>query len=374
MSKKILFIVSEDWYFVSHRLHLATTAINNGYEVTLLSRVSKHQEFIGSLGIKTINWPLERRSLNPLRELISIYHIVHKVRMVKPNLVHAVGMKPIIYTALSKLFFSVDGIVLALGGLGFIFRSTRISAKILSFFIVPIFRLFLSGSNVRLIIQNRDDGQILKNMNIAKWEKIRLIRGAGVSVKDFFPKKVKNQIPLIILPARMLWDKGVEDFVNCAKRCIANKISVRFALVGNPDLHNPESIPEAQLKQWVELGFVEWWGEQDNMLKIYHMADLVCFPSYHEGLPKALLEAASCELPIVSYDVSGCREIVKDNVNGFLVPFKDEHALYAAVLELLENSSLRRKMGKISRKMVIEEFTQEKIASETIRVWDEISR
>ena len=372
--KKILFIVSEDWYFVSHRLHLATTAINNGYEVTLLSRVSKHQEFIRSLGIKTINWPLERRSLNPLRELISIYHIVHKVRNLQPNLVHAVGIKPTIYTALSMLFFNVDGIVLALAGLGYIFRSSRASAKILRIFIVPLFRLLLAGSNIRLIIQNRDDGEILKNLNISKGEKIRLIRGAGVSVKDFFPKKMQNDKPLVILPARMLWDKGVEDFVNCAQRCITNKISVRFALVGNPDLHNPESIPEAQLKQWVELGFVEWWGEQDNMIKIYHMADLVCFPSYHEGLPKALLEAASCELPIVSYDVSGCREIVKDNVNGFLVPFKDEQALYVAVLELLGNPSLRRKMGAISRKMVIEEFTQEKIASETIRVWDEISK
>jgi len=372
--KKIIFIVSEDWYFVSHRLHLATTAIDNGYEVTLLSRVSNHQEFIRSLGIKTINWPLERKSLNPLRELISIYHIIHKVRSLKPNLVHAVGIKPVIYTALSKLFFSVDGIVLALGGLGFIFRSGRASATILRIFIVPIFRLLLAGSNIRLIIQNRDDSQILENLNIAKREKIRLIRGAGVSVKDFFPKKVQNAISLVILPARMLWDKGVEDFVNCAQRCISNKISVRFALVGNPDLHNPESIPEAQLKQWVELGFVEWWGEQDNMLKIYHMADLVCFPSYHEGLPKALLEAASCELPIVSYDVSGCREIVKDNVNGFLVPFKDEAALFVAVLELLENPKLRRKMGEISRKMVIEEFTQEKIAAETIRVWDEMSK
>ena len=143
---KLLFLVTEDWYFVSHRLHLATTAINNGYEVALLSRVSKHQDLIRSLGIKVINWPLERKSLNPLRELISIYHIVHKVRRVKPNLVHAVGMKPIIYTALSKLFFSVDGIVLALGGLGFIFRSSRASAKILRIFLVPIFRLLLYPS------------------------------------------------------------------------------------------------------------------------------------------------------------------------------------------------------------------------------------
>jgi glycosyltransferase involved in cell wall biosynthesis len=267
-----------------------------------------------------------------------------------------------------------DGIVLALGGLGFIFRSSRVSAKILRMFIVPIFRLFLANVNVRFIIQNRDDGEVLKSFNIANSKKIRLIRGAGVSVKDFFPKNVQNEIPLVILPARMLWDKGVEDFVNCAQRFYSNKVSVRFALIGNPDPQNPESIPDAQLKQWVESGIVEWWGNQENMLKIYHMTDIVCFPSYHEGFPKALLEAASCELPIVAYDVSGCREIVKDNVNGFLVPFKDENALFVAVLELLENPKLRGQLGKMGRKMVIEEFTQEKIASETIKVWGEISK
>ena len=124
--KKILFIVSEDWYFVSHRLHLATTAINSGYEVALLCRVSKHQELIHSLGIKTINWPLKRRSLNPLRELISIYYVVKAVHIFKPNLIHAVGIKPVVYSALSKVFFNIDGIVLSLGGLGFIFRSNRV--------------------------------------------------------------------------------------------------------------------------------------------------------------------------------------------------------------------------------------------------------
>ena len=280
--KKILFIVSEDWYFVSHRLHLATMAIDNGYEVALLSRVSKHQDFICSLGIKTFNWPLVRRSLNPVRELISIYNIIRTVRSFKPNLVHTVGIKPAVYTASSTAFFSIDGIVLALGGLGFIFRSSRPSAKILRMFIVPIFRLSLFDEKICLIVQNRDDRRILEALNIAKREKIRLIRGAGVSVKDFFPKQVQHEIPLVILPARMLWDKGVEDFVNCAQRCISNKVSARFALIGNPDLHNPESIPEAQLKQWVELGIVEWWGGQENMLQIYHMADVVCFPSYHE--------------------------------------------------------------------------------------------
>ena len=370
--KKILFIVSEDWYFISHRLHLATAAINNGYEVALLSRMSQHQEFISSLGIKTINWPLERRSRNPMRELRSIYFLIASIRSFNPNLVYAVAIKPIIYTILSKIFFNADGIVLAFGGLGFIFRSNRVSAKILKVFITPIFRLLLTDRNIRLIVQNSDDRRVLDNLKIIDQNKTRLIFGVGVDAEKFSSKPISHTIPLVILPARMLWDKGVGDFVRCAQRCINYKIDVRFALIGDPDPHNPESIPEVQLKEWVDQGVIEWWKKKNNMSEVYSLADIVCFPSYHEGLPKTLLEAASCELPIVTYDVSGCREVVKDKVNGFLVPFKDEDALFTAVMDLLRDSSLRYKMGVMGRKMIMENFTQEKVTSETMRVCDNL--
>ena len=370
--KKILFIVSEDWYFISHRLHLATAAINNGYEVALLSRMSQHQEFISSLGIKPINWPLERRSRNPMRELRSIYCLIAAIRSFSPNLVYAVAIKPIIYTILSKIFFNADGIVLAFGGLGFIFRSNRVSAKILKVFITPIFRLLLTDRNIRLIVQNSDDRRVLDNLKIIDQNKTRLIFGVGVDAEKFSSKPISHTIPLVILPARMLWDKGVGDFVRCAQRCINYKIDVRFALIGDPDPHNPESIPEVQLKEWVDQGVIEWWKKKNNMSEVYSLADIVCFPSYHEGLPKTLLEAASCELPIVSYDVSGCREVVKDKVNGFLVPFKDEDALFTAVMDLLRDSSLRHKMGVMGRKMIMEKFTQEKVTSETMRVCDNL--
>lgn len=369
--KKILFIVSEDWYFVSHRLHLAVAAINDGYEVALLSRISRHQELISSLGIKLIDWPLERKSKNLVKELKSIYHIVDAVRSFKPNVIHAVAIKPVIYTALSRLFFNIDGIVLALGGLGFIFRSNRVSAKILRILVMPTLRFLLVSKSICLIVQNKDDRKVLENLKVANKNNTRLIRGAGVNTKDFFSKPIPHKIPLVILPARMLWDKGVGDFVRCAKKCIDNKIHVKFALIGTPDPHNPECVPELQLKEWVNQGIVEWWGQKDNMAKVYNLADVVCFPSYHEGLPKTLLEAASCELPIVSYDVLGCREVVKDNVNGYLVPFKDENALFVAVTSLLGNYSLRRNMGKMGRKIVLENFTQERIYFETMRIWKE---
>jgi len=365
--KRILFIVSEDWYFVSHRLHLAISAINDGYKVALLSHISEHRIFLDSLSIELIDWPLERMSKNPIKEVKSIHCIVDAIHSFKPDLVHAVAIKPVLYTSLVNFFLTINGVVLALGGLGFVFRSEKGSAKAIRIVIMPILRFLLTAKNTCLIVQNKDDRQILEKLNISN--NIELIRGSGVNTKDFFSKPIPHKIPLVILPARILWDKGVGDFVRCAKKCIANKVDVKFALVGAPDLHNPECVPEAQIKEWVEQGVVEWWGHEDDMFKVYNSADIVCFPSYHEGLPKALLEAASCELPIASYDVPGCREVVKDNVNGYLVPFKDEEKLFFSVMSLIKSSNLRDEMGKNGRKIVLENFTQEKIYFETMCAW-----
>ena len=370
--KKILFIVSEDWYFVSHRLHIAIAAIEDGYEVALLSKLSIHKEFLESYGIEVFDWQLDRISRNPLKELLSIYHVINTVKNFKPNLIHSVAIKPVIYSLLSKAFHRADGLVLALPGLGFVFRSKSSLSKILRISLIPIFKLLLIGSNIRLVMQNNDDIDSLLNFRIITSKKIRLIRGSGVNTSNFFPNHNSNEIPLVILPARMLWNKGVQDFVNCAKKSINKGKKVRFVLVGEPDIHNPESISLMQLKQWDELGIIEWWERKTNMLEVYHMADVVCFPSYHEGLPKALLEAASCEIPIVAYDVSGCREIVKNNVNGFLIPFRDQDALYLSIIRLLKDSKLRLDMGKKGREIVINNFTENRVSSETIEVWNEV--
>lgn len=370
--KKILFIVSEDWYFVSHRLHLATAAIKDGHEVLLLSRMSEYKGLINSLGIETIDLPLKRSSRNPFRELKTIYFIFDVISNFKPDLVHAVAMKPVLYTALSTIFVNTNGRIFAFGGLGFIFRSYKTIARALRLFFIPIFRLLLRGENIRLIIQNKDDRKLLEDYRVVDEKKIRLIRGAGVDTMKFVPQSTSHSDKLlVILPARILWDKGVEDFVICAKRCQNMKVNARFVLIGDPDPHNPECIPDSQLKKWIEHGAIEWWERQDDILSAYQKADIVCFPSYHEGLPKALLEAASCGLPIVSYDVPGCREVVQDHINGFLIPFKDRDALFSAVLKLLEDSKLRYEMGQRGREMILKDFTQEKIAAETISVWNE---
>ena len=226
------------------------------------------------------------------------------------------------------------------------------------------------------MFQNLEDQNLFLDAGLVQIGQAEQISGSGIDLVQFAfsPMVATNDTnpTVFLLAGRMLWDKGVGDFVRCAQRCINYKIDVRFALIGDPDPHNPENISEVQLKEWVDQGVIEWWKKKNNMSEVYSLADIVCFPSYHEGLPKTLLEAASCEIPIVSYDVSGCREVVKDKVNGFLVPFKDEDALFTAVMDLLRDSSLRHKMGVMGRKMIMENFTQEKVTSETMRVCDNL--
>ncbi len=370
--KRLLFIVSEDWYFVSHRLHLAETAIRAGYRVGVLTRITRHRERIVSAGIEVIDWNLNRRSRNPLTELSAVARLIGAVRNFRPDLIHAVALKPVLYAALAARLVGPKARVFALGGLGFVFSSARTAVRLLRPLVVGAFRLALTGKNTRLILQNPDDLKLLTSAGVIDAARVRLIRGAGVDTEAFRPRTERDGEPLVILPARMLWDKGVGEFVSCARKLRQSGLVARFALVGEPDEHNPECVPEEQLRQWVQAGDVEWWGRCDEMPAVYAGAHVVCLPSYREGLPKALLEAASCARAIVTYDASGCREIVEDRKNGILVPIKDEHRLAEAIAELVRNAELRREMGAAGRAKVLREFSQEYIAAQTLEVWKEV--
>ncbi len=337
MLKRILFVVSEDWYFVSHRMHLAVAAINNGYQVALLAKFSTHKEFIQSIGVEAIDLPLNRRSKNPILELMSVYYLIRGVQKFKPDIIHSVAIKPVLYVAISRIFMrQTHGFVFALGGMGFVFHSSKRSAKILKFIIIKLLQVSFIGNKVRLILQNPDDVRYVNSLKLIDKDKIRLIQGSGVDTDVFFPCPHNDKTPLVILPARMLWDKGVGDFIVCAKYCVMNGINVKFILVGGLDIHNPECVPKKQLEEWVGAGIVEWWGKRKDMSKVYNSSSIVCFPSYHEGLPKSLLEAASCELPIIAYNVPGCREVVEDGENRILVTLKDKKSLIVSRFAAVE--------------------------------------
>ena len=372
--KKILFIVSEDWYFVSHRFNLAKEAISKGYEVSLLTNVNSHKNEIESAGINLLPWSLQRNSFNPIKEIRSIIQIISAINFIQPSLVHSVALKPILYSSIASKFSCVKSIVFAFAGLGYLFTSNKFLIKIGRFPVVISLRLLLNNDNSNFIFQNQDDIDIFLTLKIAKESNINLIPGSGVDTNRFFPdfQKVRDSVPIIILPARLLWDKGIGDFVKAAKILRDKDFNARFVLVGQFDPHNPANIPQSKIDEWVRNKIIEYWGFQENMPKILNQSTIVCLPSYREGFPKVLLEAASCSKPIIATDVPGCRQAVHHNKNGLLVPLRNPKVLAGSIEKMVNDKDLCEKMGEAGLKRVHSELSQEIISKKTFSIWEKI--
>lgn len=370
---KIIFFVTEDWYFCSHRLPLALAAQRSGYDVTVVTRVNQHGELIRSHGLNLIPINLSRRSRNPLKELGVIRQLLDIYREQKPDIVHHVALKPVLYGSIAARLAGVPAVVNALAGLGFLFVSKQWLARILRPLVEVAFRVLLNRPNVRVIFQNPDDLCLLTGRGVLELKRAVLIRGSGVDTTLFRPAPELDETPLVVLASRMLWDKGVKEFVEAARQLKGLGVSARFALVGEGDPENPASISREQLAQWCDEGVIEWWGRHENMPQIFAESHIVCLPTtYGEGVPKVLIEAAACARPIVATDVPGCREIVRNGENGLLVPAKDVDLLALALRKLIENSSLRIKMGLRGRAMVEEEFSVEHVVRQTLDLYQEL--
>ena len=370
--KTIVYFVSEDWYFCSHRLSIARKALAEGFKVVVVTRVSKHRDVIKSEGFELAPIEVKRGGMNIFSEFKTLFVLYSYYKKYKPDIVHHVAIKPVIYgTLVARLIGSIK-IVNAMAGLGFVFISNKKRVKLLRFFVHQLFRFLFNNKNSQLILQNKDDlGYFLKN-KLVNIDNVAIIRGSGVDVNFFIPTDESTGVPIVMLASRMLWDKGVGEFIEAAKILKQEGVEARFVLVGDSDPENPASIPNAQLSEWHELGIVEWWGERGNMHEMLTQAHIVCLPSYREGLPKVLLEAASCGKPIIATDVPGCREIVHNGENGILVPLKDSSSLASAMKELINNPEKRKIIGINGRRLVENEFSEEIVVSQTLKVYQEL--
>jgi len=369
---KLLFFVTEDWYFYSHRIPVAEAAIQSGYEVVLLANVTSHAALIEASGVRLIPLSLTRRSLNPWHELKTLRNVIAAYRRERPDIVHHVAMKPVLYGSLAARLTGISRVVNALAGMGYLYISTTLKAGLIRTSVTCVLRFLLKAGASRLILQNPDDREMFVNNHLVASERVRLVRGSGVDVAVFKPFPEPELPVTVILPSRMLWDKGVGEFVEAAALLKKRGIVARFALVGKTDPDNPSSIPEAAIRKWVLAGTVEWWGHRDDMHSVFPQAHIVCLPSYREGLPKALLEAAACGRPLVATDVPGCREIVRHNENGLLVPGRDAAALADALGKLIANPDRRLEMGRRGREIAVREFSVEKVVAETLALYGEM--
>jgi glycosyltransferase involved in cell wall biosynthesis len=371
--RKLLFLVTEDWYFVSHRLELAVAARRAGYDVVVATRVDRHGERIVNAGLRLCPIAFNRGGLNPLEEFWTLLNVARIYRREAPDIVHHVAIKPVMYGSFVARMLGIAGIVNALGGLGYVFSSGGLRTKLLRAIVRPVLKFALGRSNSRLIVQNQDDLARVVNDGLASAGSVSLIRGAGVDPAAYRQVTAASEMPLVILPARLLREKGVGEFVAAARLLRSRGIKARFALVGKPDLANPNSVIQSEIDAWVSEGVVEYWGWRDDMPGVFSQAQIVCLPTYYgEGLPKALLEAAASGCGIVASDIPACREIVQQGVTGWLVPAQDVDALAMTLQQAIERPDLREQRGMAARARIGAEFSMDRVTREVIAIYDDL--
>lgn len=365
----LLFVVTEDWYFVTHRLALAVAAREAGYEVAVATRPGRVTPMIEAAGIRLIPLSISRTVGNPLREILMLASLYRRER---PSLVHHVALKPVAYGTLAALLVGMPAWVNAVAGLGGRLSSrSGVRGWLRAVLRWMLARLLDCGRSVT-IVQNPDDRAALLDSGVPLG-RVRLIRGAGVDTTVFRPGTASASEPVVMLVSRMLWEKGIGEFVSAARRIRAAGSKARFVLVGGADAGNAGSIPEAQLQAWHDEGIVEWWGHRDDIAAAYAHASVACLPStYGEGIPKSLLEAAACGLPIVTTDGPGCREVVEHERNGLLISAHDVNALVAALQSLLGNSEKCARFGQYSRDKAEREFAAPIVYAQTLAVYREV--
>lgn len=371
--KKILFVVNDAPFFLSHRLPLALAAKEAGYEVHVATPDSPMAATIQKHGLQFHSIPLHRSSTRLWKELRSIRSLVGLYRRLQPDLVHHVTIKPVLYGGLAARLVKVPAVVHAVPGLGHVFVDKDFMTSLLRAVVKRIYRLSFAHPHLKVIFQNPDDRSLLERAQLVKPSDALLIRGSGVDLNVFTPQPESEGEPVVILAARMLWAKGVGEFVDAASRLREQKVAARFILLGESDPGNPSAVPVWQLEQWHGSGVVEWWGACDDMPRAFAEAHVVCLPSYYrEGLPKVLIEAAACGRPIVTTDVPGCREVVRHEENGLLVPAHDPAALAAALRRLILSPPLRQHLGQRGREIAVAEFGLDRVIGETLAVYSEL--
>jgi glycosyltransferase involved in cell wall biosynthesis len=367
-------LVNPDWFFLSHFVERALAARHAGFDVSVMCSDTGSGRQIEELGLRLIPVCMSRHGLAPIEQLRTLWQVHQEYKRRRPSLVWQIGLKPIVLGTLAAKFAGVNKVVNAPVGMGFVFASDSLKARLLRPFGLWALRYLLNPRRSKVVFENKDDLRELIDIGAVRSDDAILIRGAGVDLQKYQPTPEPEGLPVVLFAARLIWEKGIGVFIDAARLLHAQNVEARFLVAGGVDHGSSSAVSELQMRAWEAECAITWLGARRDMAHVIAGCNLFCLPTYREGLPKVLLEAMACGRACVATDVPGCREAIRDGDNGLLVPARDAEALARAIRHLLERPELRRKMGIRGRERAEMEFAREKVNAETLEVFQALLR
>lgn len=373
MSRTLMFVVNVDWFFLSHRLPIALEAQRQGYQVHIATGLTDKLDELQRHGLVVHPLALDRSNTglgNAWRTIVELWKVF---RTVRPDVVHLVTIKPVLLGGLVARLAGVPAVMVAVSGLGFVFMARGAKPAVRRWLVGALYRVALGHRNLKVIFQNPDDRASLTKLAHLPDSKIAMIRGSGVELTQYSGTPLPLGVPVVLLAARLLADKGVREFVQAARLLKQQGVSARFCLVGSIDPANPASLADAELTQWASEGVVELWGQRSDMPRVLAAAQVVVLPSYYgEGLPKVLIEAAACGRAVVTTDHPGCRDAIDPGVTGLLVPVRNAEALADALKGLINDPARCQAMGNAGRALAEQAFDVRQVVAAHLRIYQEL--
>ncbi|ADG94191.1 glycosyl transferase group 1 [Arcobacter nitrofigilis DSM 7299] len=367
MIKKILFVVNVDWFFISHRLPLALEALKKGYEVHISCAITDKKKYLESLGLKVHPLEISRSGIGITGEIKAFLEIYKVLKEISPNVAHFVTIKPILYGGIVSRFLSINKKVFSISGLGFIFIKQGFEASVVRYIIKTMYSFALGGKNSHVIVQNPDDNALVKSISNVK---TTLIRGSGVDLSQYSYIEENNENIKVSMACRLLKDKGVFEYIEAAEIVKQKLPNVEFELYGDVDIDNPASLTNEDIKMIKKSGFVNVYGFSSNIASAFSDSNIVVLPSYREGLPKVLIEAAACGRAVVTTDVPGCSDAIVPDITGLLCKVKNSESLAQMIEKLIIDENLRNSMGKAGRKLAGKEFDIKKVVEKHFEIYE----
>jgi len=369
--KKLLFVVNSSNYFLSHRSNIASSAKKQGFQIHVASPKDDGSKKLEQEGFFHHDIFLSRSGRKILGEIKTLINIYTTVKKINPDLLHLITIKPVIYGGIVSLFFNVKGVISAVPGLGYSYITKGIRASIFRFFLASLYRIAFRKNSLKVIFQNEEDREIISKASRLNQDKITLIKGSGVNLNKYSYSPIPKGRPIISMASRLQKDKGVNEYCEAAKILKEQGVQADFYFIGSLDSNYASEIEEKKLLEWKESKVVKFLGYREDINSLFHKSSIVVLPSYREGFPKVLQEAAACGRPVIASDVPGCRDVVRDGVTGFLISPIDPKVLAKKIGYLLSNKVLLKKMGKEARELAEREFSSDEVIKKHLKIYQD---